>query len=118
MENIKNEIMEVNTKKVSFEITVPDTSRVKERMKKILKVAVPVVCVVGLGFAGLAMRAVSVATNHAGVPLTQAQISDVEFDFDFFLPNFDVEWKYQGMEYDYKVHAVTGNVLEMEIEHR
>lgn len=120
MENTRNETITVDTKKVSFEITVPDTTSMKAKIKKGLKVAIPIVCVTGLAFAGLAMRSVVVATNHANVPLAQAQISDIDFEFDFFLPHFDVEWKYQGqgVSYDYKIHALTGSVLEVEMERR
>ncbi|MFI3174026.1 MAG: hypothetical protein R3Y53_02345 [Bacillota bacterium] len=118
MENTRNETMEATTKKVNFEITVPDTKNFKETAKKFLKIVVPVACVAGLAFSALAVRSAIIATDHANVPLMQAQISDVDFDFDFFLPHFDVEFRYQGVEYDYKVNALTGSILEMEYENR
>ncbi len=118
MENTKKEMVHTNENTMKFEITVPkvNADSFKGRVKKFLKIAVPVACVVGGICTALAVRATFVAVDHANIPMAQAKISDIDFDFDIFFPHFDVEWKYQGMEYEYKVHALTGQVLEVKMD--
>lgn len=61
-------------------------------------------------------EALSIALNHVG--LTEDQISrlHIQFGYDDGHPEYDVDFHYDGMEYDYEIHAETGKILHSEIE--
>lgn len=53
-------------------------------------------------------EAISIALGDAG--LTQDQITGLraEFDYEDGVPEYEVEFRHGGYEYDYKIHAETG----------
>lgn len=61
-------------------------------------------------------QAGQIALKKAG--LTRAQVSQFEIELKDKKtpPYYEVEFKYQGYEYEYEIHALTGEILEEEIE--
>lgn len=67
-----------------------------------------ILCILG----GLNAR--SVALNHAG--LTKDKVGFIEWDFDIddFWATYEVEWYYNGIEYEYTINAFTANIVKYE----
>lgn len=95
----------------------------KEFMEKIdkrvftgLKVTAGVFVVFMILFVALGFKASSSALNYA--QLTRNDVSYIRFDFEFddLLPEYEVKWNVGMKEYEYTVHAFTGEVLKMEID--
>jgi len=61
-------------------------------------------------------EAVSIALKHAGLTEDQVTRLHTRFDYDDMRPEYDVEFLYDGMEYDYEIHAETGKILHSECE--
>lgn len=59
-------------------------------------------------------RAKQIAFNHAGINGKNARFDDQEFDVDDGVPSYELEFKVNGNEYEYDVHAVSGEILEAE----
>lgn len=59
-------------------------------------------------------QAEQIALEH--VQLTQEQVSGmrVRYDFDDGIPEYDVEFYYDGVEYEFEIHAQTGKILSFE----
>lgn len=53
------------------------------------------------------------ALKHAGVKLEDAEIEEVDLDAD---NTFEVEFKAHGFEYEYEINALTGQILDVEID--
>ncbi|MFI3230455.1 MAG: hypothetical protein R3Y29_02760 [bacterium] len=68
------------------------------------------ICILG------ANNAKEFALTHAG--FSEQDISFVKWDFDLdnFLATYDIEWYHNNLEYEYKIHALTGEVLKYEID--
>ena len=58
----------------------------------------------------------SAALAHAGVAASDAFDLDAELDLDDAIVHYDVDFKSGGMEYDYDIDAVTGEVLTFSSE--
>ncbi|MBQ7011423.1 MAG: PepSY domain-containing protein [Clostridia bacterium] len=56
------------------------------------------------------------AIAHAGVNAADARIIHAELDNDDGIPVYEVEFIVGNTEYDYEIHAVTGEVLSFETE--
>ena len=56
------------------------------------------------------------ALTHAGVSESQAYDTDVELDDEDGRWVYEVEFKADGMEYEYVIDAYTGAVLEYDME--
>jgi len=56
-------------------------------------------------------KAKSIAFNHAGVSSSEARGVEAELDRDDGVYVYEVEFKANGYEYDYKIDALTGEVL-------
>lgn len=56
------------------------------------------------------------ALSHAGLTASQVTKLKAEYDYDDGAAVYEVEFKYQGYEYEYKINAATGAVLEYEID--
>ena len=54
------------------------------------------------------------ALAHAGVGLGDVYELEVEAELDEWIPCYQVEFKSGGMEYEYEVHASTGEILTVE----
>ena len=58
----------------------------------------------------------AIALQHAD--LTEPQVSRLraEYEFDDGIPQYHVEFRYNGLEYDYEIHADNGQILSFEKE--
>lgn len=56
-------------------------------------------------------EAIRIALSHAGVNAADAFDLDAELDFEGPTAHYDVDFKAGGMEYDYDIDAVTGEIL-------
>ena len=56
------------------------------------------------------------ALDHAGISDHEAYDIDVELDDEEGALIYEVEFKADGMEYDYEIDAVSGNILRCESE--
>lgn len=61
-------------------------------------------------------EAKQIAFDHAGVDGTSAKFDDQEFDVDDGVPSYELEFKINGNEYEYDIHALTGEVLKFEAD--
>lgn len=59
-------------------------------------------------------KAKNIAINHAGVQASQVRWDDTEFDTDDGVPHYELEFDVGENEYEYDVHAVTGNIIKYE----
>ena len=59
-------------------------------------------------------KAESVALNHAGLQKSQVKLLQSKLDVDDGVKVYEVEFYYNGYEYDYEVNAVSGKVLKAE----
>lgn len=61
-------------------------------------------------------EAEAAALKHAG--LTQADVTKLrtEYDFDDGIPTYEVDFRQGHTEYDYEIHAETGEILQAEKE--
>ncbi len=56
--------------------------------------------------------AVSAAMQHAGVAAGQAMVSKCEPDYEHGRQVYEIEFYFNGMEYEYEIDANTGAVLK------
>lgn len=56
------------------------------------------------------------ALSHAGISATQAGKLKAEYDYDDGIAVYEVDFEYNGYEYEYKIDAVTGAILEYEMD--
>lgn len=61
-------------------------------------------------------KARDIALAHAGVDAAAIYDYDCELDTDDATPHYEVEFKADGTEYKYDIHATTGKILEHEKE--
>lgn len=61
-------------------------------------------------------EAKEIAFKHAGVDGTKAIFDDEELDTDDGVLKYELEFKINGNEYEYDIHAITGEVLEFDID--
>lgn len=61
-------------------------------------------------------KAESVALAHAGLQKSQVKFLQCKLDIDDGVKVYEVEFYYNGYEYDYEVNAVSGKVLKAEKE--
>ena len=53
-----------------------------------------------------------IALKHAGVELSQIKGLEIEYDVDDGVPEYSVEFRVDGWELDYEIHAQTGKIIE------
>lgn len=68
------------------------------------------------GYIGLE-KARQIALKKAGVSANDVRWEDREFDLDDGIPVYELEFSAGSMEYSCDVHAVTGAVLDYDVEH-
>ena len=56
-------------------------------------------------------EAQNIAFNHAGFTVDQVTALHTEYETEHGIPQYDVEFHYDGWEYDYEIHADTGEIL-------
>lgn len=57
-----------------------------------------------------------IALRHAGLSVNDVRGLRVEFDYDDGRPEYDVDFRSSGYEYDYEIHAETGDIITWEKE--
>jgi len=63
-----------------------------------------------------AEEAEAIALKHAGVSAEAVSRIRTEFDYDDGRAEYDIEFYADGWEYDYEIHAQTGEILRSEAE--
>lgn len=61
-------------------------------------------------------EAQAVALNHAAVTAEQVTLLHTRYEVDDGVPEYEVEFRYENLEYDYTIHAETGEILEFDQE--
>lgn len=61
-------------------------------------------------------EAQAVALNHAAVTADQVTLLHTRYEVDDGVPEYEVEFRYEDQEYDYTIHAETGEILEFDQE--
>lgn len=56
-------------------------------------------------------EAQSIALKHAGFAADQVTALHTEYEIEHGIPQYDVEFRYEHWEYDYEIHADTGEIL-------
>ena len=57
-------------------------------------------------------EAMVAAMNHAGVNGAQAMMTKCELDYEWGKQVYEIEFYFNGLEYEYKIDANTGKVLK------
>ena len=55
--------------------------------------------------------AIAIALKDASLEENQVSRLKAEFDYDDGRPEYDVEFRYDGWEYEYEIHAESGKIL-------
>ena len=61
-------------------------------------------------------EAKTIALNHAGLQESQVKGLRAEYDGDDRVPEWEVEFYADGLEYDYEIHAETGEIRSWDKE--
>lgn len=61
-----------------------------------------------------AEEAKEIALRHAGLTAGEVTGLRAEYDRDDGRPEFEVEFRHNGWEYEYEIHAETGRILSWE----
>ncbi len=61
-------------------------------------------------------QAKAIALSHAGCTSQEVQFSKAKFEKEHGSIFYEIEFYKDGMEYEYTIHAVTGEILEFETE--
>jgi len=56
----------------------------------------------------------AIALEHAGATADQVKFLHSEYEIDDRIPQYDVEFYYNNTEYNYEIHAETGEILSFE----
>ena len=56
----------------------------------------------------------AIALEHAGAAADQVKFLHSEYEIDDRIPQYDVEFYYNNTEYNYEIHAETGEILSFE----
>ena len=59
-----------------------------------------------------AKEAQNIALQHAGFQPSEVRMDRADYDFDDGVPEYEVEFYKDKMEYDYTIHALTGEVCK------
>ena len=61
-------------------------------------------------------KAQSIALQQAGATASQVRELEVSAELDEYIPQYEVSFRYGGLEYEYKINAETGAILSQEID--
>lgn len=61
-------------------------------------------------------KAKTIALNHANVSSSDARFTTAKLDYDDGRAEYELEFTADGVEYDYEIHAVSGQILKSERE--
>lgn len=56
----------------------------------------------------------AIALEHAGLTADQVSFLHSEYEIDDGVSQYDVEFYHENLEYNYEIHALTGQILEFE----
>lgn len=56
-------------------------------------------------------QAMEIALNHSGFTADQVQYLHTDYEIDDRIPQYDVQFYVDNMEYEYEIHAETGDIL-------
>ena len=59
-------------------------------------------------------EAKSIVLTHAGFTADQVSLLRIGFEYDDGIPEYNVEFREGYLEYEYEIHAVTGQILSFE----
>ena len=59
-------------------------------------------------------EAEAIALEHAGLTADQVSFLHSEYEIDDGVSQYDVEFYHENLEYNYEIHALTGQILEFE----
>lgn len=59
-------------------------------------------------------QAKALALEQAGLTADQVTRLEVEYEIDDGMPRYEVQFRYDGWEYDYEIHAETGKILSFD----
>ena len=59
-------------------------------------------------------EAKAIAIAHAGLTEQQTSRLHAEFEIDDGIPQYDVEFRHNGIEYNYEIHADNGQILSFD----
>lgn len=62
-------------------------------------------------------KAKSIALAHANVSSSSVSYTKCELDYDDNIVEYEVEFKVGKMEYEYKINAITGAILEYDVDY-
>ena len=60
------------------------------------------------------IEAEDLALEHAGLPVDQVTALRSRYEIDDGIPQYDVEFYFEGWEYEYEIHAETGRILDFD----
>lgn len=104
----QKEDRKVEKPEVRIKETKADKSADQAKAKETSKNEAPQVEYIGVE------KGKSIALNHAGIEVSQVRWDDAEFDLDNGVPHYELEFKLGKNEYEYDIHAVTGNIIKFE----
>ena len=61
-------------------------------------------------------QAKSIATSHAGYSVSEVQFSKAKLEKDDGMMIYEIEFYKDGMEYEYEINALTGEILDFDSE--
>ncbi len=61
-------------------------------------------------------KAKQIAIEHASIKESDITFITINLDYDDGITEYEIEWKIGQMEYDYTINAVTGAILEHEVQ--
>lgn len=61
-------------------------------------------------------EAKAIALEHAGVAADRVIFTKTELDYDDGTAEYEIEFKANGLEYEYTINALTGKIIEYEID--
>lgn len=64
-----------------------------------------------------AQEAEDIALNHAGLTREQVQRLYSNADYDDGVPEYEVQFEYERLEYEYEIHAENGKILSFDKDH-
>lgn len=62
-------------------------------------------------------QAKEIAVKRAGVPASGARYTKVKLDYEHGRYEYEIEFFYNGYEYDVEVDANTGHILDLDVEY-
>ena len=62
------------------------------------------------------VEAMEIALAHAGLTAEQVQYIYTEYEIDDRIPEYNVDFFANGLEYEYEIHAESGKILSYDVD--